>query len=450
MRGILTLMLCGMLSVQMNAQAYVLDKVIAKVGNEFVLHSEVEERLSLWAKNSEVPEGARCTILEELLVTNLLVHRAQIDSLEVADEVVEKQLDRRFTDILAMMGNDAKQFEEYYGMTITQSKEFMRADLRKKLNAEKMQSSIIDGIRATPAEVINYFERIPKDSLPYFNSEVEIAEIIYKTKVSKEARLAALGKIQMIQDSLANGGNFESLARRYSDDRASGSQDGYLGRSPRGSFVQEFEAAAYQLETGEISDIVETEFGFHLILLKKRLGTVIDVSHILIRPEITDEDIQKTEEKLLQIREEIRQDSISWKDAVKKYSDSKAQSYSNGGRVVNPKTGNTFFETADLDPDIFFATDSIDIGEVTVPLSFRSQTGDVVFKLIQLQSRTPPHKASLRQDYSKILNAAKQSKRNEAFNEWIDEKILGTFILLDRTYDGCENLQRWNIQDIRP
>ncbi|MDX1477266.1 MAG: peptidylprolyl isomerase [Saprospiraceae bacterium] len=450
MKGVLTVLLTGMIGMTVTAQSYVLDRIIAKVGNEYVLHSEIEERVSLWKqKQGALPEGARCTFLEEMLVTNLLVHHAQIDSLEVPDEEVEKQLNRRFDNILAMMGNDIRQFEEYYGMTVSQSKEYMRADLRKQLNAEKMQNTIIEGIRVTPAEVIAYFNKIPKDSLPYFNSEVEIAEIVYKPQVSDSARAAALTKIRMIQDSLARGADFGELARRYSDDRGSGSQNGRLGRSPRGSFVPEFEAVAYQLSKGEISDIVETEFGFHLIRLEERLGNVIDVSHILIRPQITDKDLDKAERHLMDIRAEIMNDSISWLDAVKQYSDPKAQSYSNGGRVVNPNSGNTFFETADLDPDVFFATDTIDVGDVTVPISFRTQAGDIIYKLIQLQSRTPPHRASLQQDYSKILNAARQSKRNEAFNKWIEERIANTYILVDGAYEGCENLERWNIQDIR-
>ncbi|MDX1408770.1 MAG: peptidylprolyl isomerase, partial [Saprospiraceae bacterium] len=446
MKGLLTLLLIMGAGGAIQAQAYVLDRIIAKVGNEYVLHSEIEERVSLWKqKQGELPEGARCTFLEEMLVTNLLVHHARIDSLEVPDEEVEKQLNRRFDNILGMMGNDIRQFEEYYGMTVSQSKEFMRADLRKQMNAEKMQNTIIEGIRVTPAEVKAYFNKIPRDSLPYFNSEVEIAEIVYKPQVSDSARAAALAKIRMIQDSIARGADFGEMARRYSDDRGSGSQNGRLGRSPRGSFVPEFEAVAYQLSKGEISDVVETEFGFHLIRLEERLGNVIDVSHILIRPAITDNDLEKAENRLMEIRALITTDSIPWLDAVRLYSDSKAQSYSNGGRVTNPNTGNTFFETSELDPDVFFATDSIDVGDVTVPLSFRTQTGDVIFKLIQLQSRTPPHRASLQQDYSKIRNAARQSKRNVAFNKWIEERITNTYILVDGTYEGCENLERWNI-----
>ena len=450
MKGLLTLLLIMGAGGAIQAQAYVLDRIIAKVGNDYVLHSEIEERVSLWKqKQGELPEGARCTFLEEMLVTNLLVHHARIDSLEVPDEEVEKQLNRRFDNILGMMGNDIRQFEEYYGMTVSQSKEFMRADLRKQMNAEKMQNTIIEGIRVTPAEVKAYFNKIPRDSLPYFNSEVEIAEIVFKPQVSDSARAAALAKIRMIQDSIARGADFGEMARRYSDDRGSGSQNGRLGRSPRGSFVPEFEAVAYQLSKGEISDVVETEFGFHLIRLEERLGNVIDVSHILIRPAITDNDLEKAENRLMEIRALITTDSIPWLDAVRLYSDSKAQSYSNGGRVTNPNTGNTFFETSELDPDVFFATDSIDVGDVTVPLSFRTQTGDVIFKLIQLQSRTPPHRASLQQDYSKIRNAARQSKRNVAFNKWIEERITNTYILVDGVYEGCENLQRWNIEDIR-
>ena len=430
----------------LSGQSVILDKVVAKVGNEFVLHSEVQQKINFWKEKAEVvPDDAKCTILEEALVANLLVHSARIDSVEVPDADVEARMDRQINEILAMMGNDVSQFEAYYGQTITQAKEYVRNDLRKKMNAEKMQSIIIDGIKATPAEVIKYFNRIPKDSLPFFNSEVELGEIIYKPVVNDSQRTIALEKIQIIADSLANGGNFEDLARRYSDDTGSGQQGGSLGRSPRGTFVQEFEAAAYQLEQGEISEIVETEFGFHLIRLDGRYGDVVDVSHILISPAITEADLKRAEEHLMGIREQIMTDSLLFVDAVRLYSNKNAQSYSNGGRVVNQNTGNTFFETGELDPDIFFAIDTVDLGDITMPLAFRSVRGEVVYKLIQLQSRTAPHQASLQKDYAKIQEAARQSKRNDAFNEWIEKRIGNTYILLDDHYAGCPNLERWQV-----
>ncbi len=432
-----------------STQAVVLDKVIAKVGNEFVLHSEIEEQYALWAeRGGVVPEDARCTILESVLVSNLLVHRAQIDSLIVTDEEIDSDLDARMEQILAMMGDDMLQFEAYYGMTVSEAKELNRNDLRKKLFAERMQNQIVDGIKVTPSEVIDYFHQIPKDSMPYFNSEVELGEIVYKPPVNDAERARALAKANEIMVQLQSGADFAELAKKYSDDVGSGQQGGDLGWTIRGALVPEFEAAAYKLDVNELSPIVETEFGFHIIKLpQQRKGNSIKAQHILIKPTITEADLEKARMRLMEIRTEIISDSISFINAVKKYSDKKVQSYTNGGRMTNQRTGNTFFETdpEHLDADIFFAIDTVNVGDVTGPVQFRTQQGDIIYKIFQLQSRTPPHRANLSQDYSRIQEAARQSKRNEAFNEWIDENIQNTYIIVDEHYRTCPNLQKWNV-----
>ncbi len=439
-----------MVTFQVSGQQRVLDKVIAKVGNEFVLHSEVEERFALaQERGGLIPEDMKCTITEELLVTNLLVHHARIDSVEVEEAEVERQLDERISQILQMMGDDVNQFEDYYGMTVSQAKELNRIDLRKKLNAEQMRRDILANIKVTPAEVISYFEAIPEDSLPYFNSEVEIGEIIYQPQVNPAERQRALDRINEIKAKIEAGESFAELAQRYSDDYASGRQGGDLGRTSRGSFVQEYEAAAYKTDVGDVTGIVETQFGFHIIKVEGRWGNAIQTRHILVRPQITEADLDSAKQFLYELRAGIMSDSITWEEAVRKYSDEDAQSYSNSGRVSNPKTGNTFFETPDLDHQVFFAIDSVDVGGLTGPVEFRSQRGDVFYKLIQLQSRTPPHRASLARDYSKILNAAKQSKQNEAFAKWIDRKIGQTFIVLEpHLSEKCPNLDKWNTESV--
>ncbi|RLD18147.1 MAG: peptidylprolyl isomerase, partial [Bacteroidetes bacterium] len=227
-------------------------------------------------------------------------------------------------------------------------------------------------------------------------------------------------------------------------------QGGSLGRNTRGTFVTEFEAAAYKLNNHEITDIVETQFGYHIIRLDGRWGDALEVSHILVRPKITIEDLDTAQAFLMTVRKGILSDSISFSQAVREYSDENVQSYSNSGRVTNPKTGNTFFETADLEHQIFFALDTVDVHGITGPIEFKEPRGDIIYKLVELQSRTPPHRASLQLDYSKIQNAAKQSKQNEAFTTWVDKKLAATYILVDDYYDTCPNLEKWNVKAIKP
>ncbi|MFO0468630.1 MAG: peptidylprolyl isomerase [Bacteroidota bacterium] len=425
-------------------QVQVMDKIIATVGGELILLSELEEQYALaLSQKSDIPQNARCEILEQLLTSKLLINQSKLDSIEVGDDEVENQLAARIDRILSFMNNDIKQFEEYYGQSVNDVKEQFRTDLKNQLLSERMRSEIMKDITITPAEVKSFFSKIPKDSLPYFNSEVEIGEIVIVPKVNDTQRQITMNKLEGIRKRIVeNNEDFAVLAGKFSAD-GSAQTGGDLGWATRGKYVPEFEAAAYKLEINEISDIVESQFGFHLIQLMGRRGNSINVRHILLRPEITEEDFDLVRRKLDSIRTLILKDSISFSFAVKRFSYDKAQSYNNDGRMVNPVTGNTFFEVGDLDPDIYFAIDTLKIKGMTAPLEFRDPSGEVQFHIIQLQSKTPPHKANLLQDYSKIQKASIESKKNEYINLWIDDKIESTFIRLEKKYSTCPNLDIW-------
>jgi peptidyl-prolyl cis-trans isomerase SurA len=425
-------------------QVQVMDKIIATVGGELILLSELEEQFALaLSQKSDIPQNARCEILEQLLTSKLLINQSNLDSVEVGDDEVENQLAARIDRILSFMNNDIKQFEEYYGQSVNDVKEQFRTDLKNQLLTERMRGDIMKDITITPSEVKSFFSKIPKDSLPYFNSEVEVGEIVIVPKVNDIQRQITMDKLEGIRKRIVeNNEDFAVLAGKFSAD-GSAQTGGDLGWATRGKYVPEFEAAAYKLEINEISDIVESQFGFHLIQLMGRRGNSINVRHILLRPEITEEDFDLVRRKLDSIRTLILKDSISFSFAVKRFSFDKAQSYNNDGRMVNPVTGNTFFEVGDLDPDIYFAIDTLKLKGITAPLEFRDPSGEVQFHIIQLQSKTPPHKANLLQDYSKIQKASIESKKNEYINLWIDDKIGSTFIRLEQKYSTCPNLDIW-------
>jgi peptidyl-prolyl cis-trans isomerase SurA len=246
----------------------------------------------------------------------------------------------------------------------------------------------------------------------------------------------------MIKEQLKAGEDFAALARKFSDD-GSARDGGDLGWTTRGSFVPEFEAAAFQLEVNETSDIIETEYGYHIIQLLERRGNSIHTRHILIRPKITDADRQLIIDQLEEVRKSILDEDITFPDAVRKFGDKRVQSFTNNGRMINPKTNNTFFETADVDSEIFFNIDTIDTGEITPPIEYRTPLGDYSYKIVQLQARSTPHQANLKQDYSRIQDAARESKRNEVFSNWVDDHIPNTYIMLDPSYSDCPNIERW-------
>ncbi len=431
--------------VFLGAQAQVIDKVIATVGDELVLLSEIEEQYSLMQSNNsgEMPEGARCSILDGILTNKLLLNQARLDSVEVADEEVEAQLNARIERILSFMNNDVSQFEDYYGQSINEVKAKFQEDLKNQLLVERMRGQIISSVNVTPSEVKNFFEAIPYDSLPYFSSEVEVREIVMKPQINQEERERAIAQLTEIRERIVAGEDFGELARKYSDD-GSARGGGDLGWTQRGKFVPPFEAAAYKLDPGQISEVVETQFGFHIIQLIERRGNSIHTRHILIRPEITDADLEKTRNTLDSVRHLIKDSVYTFSRALKVFGYDETQSYNNDGRMTNPATGNTFFEVSELDPDIYFTIDTMEVNEISNAFEFRDPSGEVLYRIVQLQSRTKPHRANLKQDYSKIRKAAIESKRSEFIRDWVNERIESTYIDIDALMTSkCPNTDRW-------
>ncbi len=429
----------------LSAQKQVIDKVTATVGGELVLLSEVEEQISLMqAQNGQLPDDARCNIMDQVLITKLLLNQAKLDSIEVSDIEVEEQLNARIDRILSYMNGDIGQFEAYYGQTISAVKDQFREDLKSQLLVERMRGQIMSNVTVTPSEVKAFFAEIPRDSLPYFNSEVEIGEIVYKPKVNSVERKRSISLLDSLRTLIMEEQQtFEEMAKKFSDD-GSARIGGDLGWAKRGKYVPDFEAAAYKLEKNEISPVIESQFGFHIIQMLDRRGNSIHVRHILVKPEITDADLEKATVHLDSIRNLIAVDSMSFSLAVKLFSDEEEQSYNNDGRMVNPATGNTFFEIGDLDPDVYFAIDTLKLKQVSQPVAFRDPIGEPFFRLVQVQSRTTPHKANLQQDYSKIRQAAIQSKQNDYITKWVAETVGATFIQIDAMYNGCPILAKWD------
>lgn len=453
MNRVIVILFLALLSWNARAQQQkaVIDKVVSTVGGELVLLSEIEEQYALMsAQEGQMPENARCNILDNLLANKLLLNQAKLDSVEVGDEEVEAQLDARIERILGFMNNDVSQFEDYYGQTVNEVKEQFREDLKNQLLIERMRAQILNSVKVTPSEVKTFFASIPNDSLPYFNSEVEIGEIVYKPVVNEEQKALVTEKLENIRQQIIDGeATFEAMAEKFSDD-GSARNGGDLGWTKRGKFVPEFEAAAYKLEKGEISPVIESQFGFHVIKMLERRGNSIHVSHILVKPEITPEDLEIARNHLDSVRQLIMKDSLGFSIAVKRFSDEDQQSYNNDGRMMNPETGNTFFEIGDLDPDIYFTIDTMQVGEVSAPFEFTDPAGETYFRIIQLQSRTAPHRANLQQDYSKIQQATIESKKNEFINEWVQEKVDATYIDVDPMYNGCPQVGKWVTREVRP
>lgn len=421
----------------------VIDQVVANVGGEIILLSDVQEQVA-YAKQQEkdLPDEYKCLALQQIIIQKLLVNQAKIDSISVKDEEVENQLNARIDRLLVYFNQDEKAIEEYYGQNVNQIKDQMRNDMRSQMLAERMQSKITGKATITPSEVQRFFNNIPKDSLPYFNAEVEIRELVYKPVVSAAEREKAQKLIGELRTRITEGGeSFPELAKRYSADPGSGANGGDLGFQKRGTFVPEFEAAAYKLEVGQISPIVETEFGFHIIQLLERRGNLIHCRHILIRPEITDDDMEAARAKLDSVQQSIKNGEMTFSEAVKRFGDKNQASFNNDGRVANPRSGNTFFEVADLETDVFFAIDGLAVGDISEPFPFRAMDGTRYYRLVLLESRSKPHKADLKLDYGKIQQAALEQRKAEFTEKWVLEQLRRTYLALNPLFQDCSNLQ---------
>ncbi|MEO6191171.1 MAG: peptidylprolyl isomerase [Saprospiraceae bacterium] len=428
------------------SQVKKIDRIIAKVGSEIVLYSDWQEQIAfIKDKQTNVNESDYCSILENILVQKFMVHQAKLDSVEVKDEEIENQLSSRIDQILQYMGNDTKKFEEYYGQTVAEVRNRFKEDLKAQLLSEKLQNKIVGNVTITPKETETFYKSIPKDSVPYFSSEVEIREIVIKPIPSQVEIDNAKEKLNKILQKIKNGESFEKQASIYSDDLASGKQGGNLGWMKRGTLVPEYEAVAYKLEQDSISGIVETEFGYHIIQLLGRRGNSINTRHILIKSKISDEDNAASRKEIEDLRAKMLKDSIPFEQMVRKYSDKKAETYNFGGQLVNQKTGNSYFEIADLDPDVYFAVDNIKVGEISNVVESTDPEGKKYYRIFKLISRTSPHKANLLQDYAKIQQAAKELKKNEIFRKWLNVHVPKIYSDIDQDLvQQCPSLSIWS------
>jgi peptidyl-prolyl cis-trans isomerase SurA len=419
------------------------DKIVAKVGSEYILLSEVEEEYSYaLSKDPTLDEDIKCRILDNIIANKIMVYQAQLDSIDVPDSEVELQLNYRFDAVLQMMNNDEAFFAEEYGATVEEMKNRYRDDQRQKMLAEKMQYKLISDIEITPKEVKEFIQKIPTDSLPYFKSEMEISEIIVKPQVNEEERQKAFSRATDIYNKIKSGEiSFGEAAKKYSADPGSALREGDLGFAKRGAYVPEFEAAVFTGKKDELMEPVETEYGFHIIEVIERRGNSVRARHVLVKPQITYEDEEKARKLLDSIRNLIINDSLTFQEAVSKYSDKDTPSYSNSGRVKNANTNNTFFQADDFDPDTYFAVFDLPTNGVSKVVEIKTPpAGDKAYRLLQVNSKTKPHKASIKEDYDKLANYAKESKRAEIFQKWLAEKKKVTYIVIDPLFEQCSKI----------
>ena len=384
-----------------------LDQIVAIVGDEVILQSEIEiqfQSQEAYALQSMTEAEAKCALMEENLYQKLLINQSKIDSIDVSEDQITGELDRRMRFFIDQIGSE-KKLEEYYGKSILEIKAEFREMVENQLIVQKLKSLTTENIKVTPSEVKAYFDDIPKDSLPYINSELEIAQIVKKPPITDQERERLKSELEGMRKRIVNGDDFGMLAYMYSEDPGSASKNGELGFVERGSLVPEFEAVAFNLKGDEVSELIETEYGYHIMQLIERVGEKVNVRHILLTPKVSPEDLNTAREYLDSLQQLMFTDTITFDVAAEKYSDDE-ETRMNGGKMKNPQTGSTVFEPTEIDPMLMFTIDKLKVGQISDPVLMRTPDGKEAYRLLKVIKRTDPHRASLKQDYQRIQSAA--------------------------------------------
>lgn len=431
-------------ALTLNLSAQPLDRILAVIDDEVVLYSEVENQYEYYLKNGQKDDGTlRCMIFESLLTSKLLLSKARIDSLVVNEDQIEGELNRRIEAIIRQVGS-IEEVQKIYGKSILEMKMDLRPDIAEQLLIDEQKKKVFNGVEVTPREIKTFFQGVPKDSLPYFPAEVELSHIVIKPKPSAVSKKEAKEKLKKVRAEILEGkATFEFMAKVYSQDPGSSKNGGSLGEFGRGEMVPEFEEVLYNLTPGAISEVFESPFGFHIIQLHKRMGDRVQASHILVRGAITKEDEQKAVQRLKEIHALIKSDSLSFERAANDYSEDK-RTASNGGMITTP-AGDVRVPLDQLDADLYLKMDQMKVGEISEPLEFISQEGELAkaYHIIWLKKRIPPHRANLKDDYQKFQQAALQARQAEELQKWFQKTKKQVFIEI-KDNECSQALQNWN------
>ncbi len=428
------------------AQPATIDKIVAQVGDNIILLSDIQgQKVQALQAGLTVTKEMDCGMLEELMFRQLLITQAKIDSLVISDAQVDAEMEQRLRVIENQIGGRQK-LEEFYGKTVGQIKNEFREAIRDRLLADEMRRKITENISVTPKEVEQFFNSMPKDSLPFINSQLSFQQIVHYPEITKEDKQNAYDQLAKIRSDIVDRGrSFETQARIHSCDPGSASEGGKIQAS-RGMMVAPFEAAVFRLKPGEVSEIFETTYGYHIVKLIERKGDDYLCEHILICVESSSDELNRSIMLMDSCYTLLKEGKITWNEAVQRFSNDDA-TRQNQGVITNPITGEQTWDMEDLnqvDQQIYLLTQNMETGDISEPSyyidPFERKQG---MRIVRLMTRTEPHLANMTDDYVLIQQAAENDKKQKAMDKWTLTQINNTYIRLASEYQSCEFMHPW-------
>lgn len=432
-------------SFQLYAQPkkVVADKIVAQVGDKIILRSDIFNSIQdAQREGTPLPPNPECILVERALIEKALVLQAEKDSLPVSDDEIEANLDNRARGWIAKFGSK-EVLEEVAGKSVYQLKEDFRQPIREQLLADEMRKKIIANVKMTPNEVSAYFNQIPKDSLAYYESQLEVSEIVLYPKANREVESYVTRELNEWKKQVEDGSKkFDQLAKSYSEDPGSKESGGQYNVNKSEKMMDPtFIAAAFKLKEGQVSPVVKTKFGLHIIQMVSRSGDDAVIRHILRIPPVTDAEVKESISALDSIRAKLLAGTLNFGEAVNRYSEDEASKYSGGTK--QGRDGSSFVTIDELDKDMVLAIKDMKVGEYSQPVAYTDERGKKAVRLVYLQSRTEPHRESLKDDYSKIAQRALDEKKNSILEKWFKTHIPNYYIQIDKDFSGCESVKEW-------
>lgn len=439
MKKIFNVVIFSFLVLNISAQS--IDKVEAIIGDEIVLTSDIESQYLQYLSQENIQsEEVKCEIIEDILFQKLLINQAKMDSVVVTDEDIATEIDKRLNYFESQLGSIEK-VEAYFGKLKAEIELELGKVIKNQFLAQKVQSSISSDVKVTPAEVKEFFNKQNKSDIPQVPSKVEITQIIIKPEISNEQKDKLRAKLNDFRARVYKGEDFKMLATLYSDDPGSASKGGELGFVNRGDLVPEFERAAFRLKEGEISEVVESQFGFHIIQLIQRRGEQINVRHILLKTKVSSTALNNAKLKIEEIEKEIKDGKITFEQAITKYSDD--ESKNNGGLLLNPNTMSTMHTIDDMAPALKYTVENLKVAEISSSALMQMPDETQAYRILKLTKKIESHTANLVDDFSMIKDFAINLKKQDELMVWIQKTIDKTYIKINDDLLNCGFKNKW-------